>query len=252
MNHRKLLLFNRILALLGLMTLASCRPWFTRQVSGEILAVEGAPEGILQGKTIRLTERTGISPGMTIRVPPGSRIDLLLLPGILIELQPDTEVEIERLRLSRDGDESIRPMIAREATIRLLRGALFATVGHAPTRSGLEIETLVGSVIAGSGRAFMTAAEGQKLRIVSARGKVAFAPLDGTPLIKIEPGYFAVLPGASATPQSAAESGAPAQKEVAETIKTESQLRQLERENQASFRRWRNRPVHPADPASEE
>lgn len=250
MKHRKLLLLNRVLALLALMMLTSCRPWFTRQVSGEILAVEGRPEGILQGKTIRLTERTVISPGMTIRVPPESRIDLLLLPGILIELRPDTEVEIERLRLSRDGDESIRPMIAREATIRLLRGALFATVGRAPTRSGLRIETLVGTVIAGSGRAFMTAAEGQKLRIVSARGIVAFAPLEGAPLIKINPGYFAVLPGPSAAPQPAAESGAQAQKEVAETIKTERQLQQLERENQASFRRWRNRPVHPTEPGS--
>ena len=251
MKHRRLALFSGGVALLALVTLASCRPWFTRQVCGEILASEGTAEGTFHGKAIRLTDQTGISPGMTIRVRPGSRTALLLLPGILIELQPDTDVKIEGLRLSRNGDESIRPMIARKAAIRLMRGALFATVGHAPTRSGLEIQTEIGCVTAGSGRAFKIASEGKRLRIVSARGTVAFAAPDKTPLIKIRPGYFAVLPGSNATPQPAAESGALAQKEVADTIKAERQLLQLERENRASFRQWRSRPSHSANPTTE-
>ncbi len=242
-------LLNPVLTLLALVSLTSCRPWFPRHVSGEILALEGTAEGTWQGQSIRLTEQSAISAGMTIRVSAGSRLDLLLLPGILLELQPDTEIEIEQLRLSRDGDESIRPMVARQATIRLRNGSLFATVGRVPTRSGLTIKSQTGSVTAGSGRALKVAIDGSKLRIVSARGRVVFSPLNGTPAIKVNPGYFAVLPGPNAAPQPAAESGAQAQKDVAGVIKAEGDLLQLERENPAGFRRWRKGRADPADAA---
>jgi hypothetical protein len=251
MKNLRLPLPHCVAALLALLALVSCRPWFTRQVSGEILALEGTPMGTWGGKRFHLAEQTAIFPGMTIAVPPASRVDLLLLPGILMELQPDTKIEIQRLRLSRDGDESIRPMIAREATIRLLHGALFATVGRAPTRSGLTIETQLGSVKAGSGRTFKIVSKDSKLRIVSARGRVAFASQGEISAIKINPGYFVVLDGANGIPQAAAKSGAQAQKEVAESIKAEKQLLQLERENQTSFRRWRDGPIHPAAPPDE-
>lgn len=236
MKHRRLAFLGSSLAVLTLLVVASCRPLFTPKVSGKILALNGTAEGTFEGRTIPLTESTGTPGGMKIKVSPQSRLDLLLLPGIRVELEAETEIEIERLRLARDGDESIRPMIAREASIRLLRGVIFVSVGRAPTRSELKIKTDAGIVAAGSGRAFMIAAHEQVLRIVCVGGKVAFAPADGSASTKIEPGFFVVWPGAASAPERAAESGPEVQKEVANTMSAEMRLLRLERKHQHSFR----------------
>ena len=101
--------------------LVSCRPLLRREVSGAVLALEGSAQGMAAGKTIRLTTNEWIQPGEKITTTADTRLDLMLLPGILVELAADTEIEIIRLRLVRDGDETIRPMTAREASLELIR-----------------------------------------------------------------------------------------------------------------------------------
>ena len=71
----------------------------------------------------------------------------MVLPGVLLELAGDTEIEILRLRLERDGDESIHPMIARAAEVRLLRRSITASVGRAETDSKFLVRPAFGVVV---------------------------------------------------------------------------------------------------------
>jgi hypothetical protein len=84
--------------------LGSCRPLFHRQVSGIVIAVEGAARARANGQTLRLTTESHLFPGTTIELPANSRVDLMLLPGILIESTGESEIEITQLLLSRSSE----------------------------------------------------------------------------------------------------------------------------------------------------
>ena len=107
---------------------------------------------MIAGKKVPLTSASFLRPGEIVTTTENSRVDLMLLPGVLVELAGAGEVEITQLRLVRDGDETIHPMVARDAKIRLHRGTLIASVGLAQTDSHLFVETPDGTLIAGPDR----------------------------------------------------------------------------------------------------
>ncbi len=226
------------LCLLGLLAFGSCRPLFQRQVAGTILSLEGEAQGTQNGKSVALTNRSWVHPGERITTAAGARLDLLLLPGVLVSLAGQSEIEIEQLRLTRDGDETIRPMTSREAKLRLLRGTLFATVGQAQRRSKMVIQTAAGSLTAFDLRTFKIEVDGNRARIMSVRGKAIFAAADGSGVVTIGPGYFAEWPAHLAVPQ-AALSDLAAQAEVTQILSTEKRLRHLQKEYGLAYLPWR-------------
>ena len=141
---------------------ASCRPFFPREVSSAVLAIEGSAAGTFAGQTTRLTPNEWLLPGTKIATAPGSRLDLMLLPGILVELAGATEIEITRLRFARDGDETLRPMQAREASLRLLRGTLVVAIGQSQMRSRIFIESPAGDLTAFDLRTFKIRLDGEQ------------------------------------------------------------------------------------------
>lgn len=169
---------------------ASCRPLFPREVSSAVLAIEGSAAGTFAGQTTRLTPNEWLLPGTKIATAPESRLDLMLLPGILVELAGATEIEITRLRFARDGDETLRPMQAREASLRLLRGTLVVAIGQSQMRSRIFIESPAGDLTAFDLRTFKIWLEGGSARVMSVRGKVNFKPAGATAPVTIEPGIL--------------------------------------------------------------
>jgi hypothetical protein len=223
------------LCLGALLVLASCRPLFQREVSGAVLSLEGSAQGTLDGKTVRLTTNDWIHPGEKIATAAGSRVDLMILPGILVELAGETEIEIIRLRFARDGDETIRPMTAREASLRLIRGTLIASVGQSQTRSRIFIQTRAGDLTAFDLRTFKIEVDGDRARVMSVRGKMTFAPAPGGAPVKINAGYFAEWPAMAAAPRAAAESDATVQAEVPRLLRVEKRLFRLQKEYGSGF-----------------
>jgi hypothetical protein len=223
---------NCAAVLLVVFALASCRPLFHRQVSGVVLAVQGVARAKANGQTFRLTTESHIFPETTIELPAKSQLDLMLLPGILVELAGESEIEITELLLSRDGDETIRPMKSREATLRLTRGTLCISVGRAPTGSRLRVITPAGTVIAGSGRACKVTVRGEKARIVSIEAEASFAPADGSARIKVGPGFSLAWPGATRVPEAAAEAGPDGQEELAKASQDDVRLLSLATEHE--------------------
>ena len=74
------------LCLLGLLAFGSCRPVVQRQVSGKVLSIEGSGQTKIGEKTGRLTTSDWVKPGEMILSSENSRIDLMLLPGMLIDI----------------------------------------------------------------------------------------------------------------------------------------------------------------------
>ncbi len=84
-------LFVILLAiLLGCGPLVSCRPFFDWGVSGRILSLEGTAQGSRDGRTFSLAKDDWIRPGETIVSGLDSRVDLMVLPGIFLELSGGT------------------------------------------------------------------------------------------------------------------------------------------------------------------
>jgi hypothetical protein len=228
----------RALGCLALCTLASCRPDFEPRVSSLVLAVDGSGGATRDGNTVRLTTAARVEPGAKIRAQEDARVDLMLLPGILVELSGAGEFEIKQLRLARNGNETIHPMATRQAHIRLPRGLLVAAIGQTQTRSRLFVETAAGTFVAGSGRAFLIEVTGQKTRVMSVRGRVAFEPVGGGVSTKIEAGFFAEWPR-NAAPQPAADAGPEAQADVSRIMTVKRRLLRLEKEERTAFLPWR-------------
>ena len=230
------------LVLCFLLGFTSCRPSFDRQVSGAVLALHGMAEQTKNGKKFPLAKGAWISPGARVTTAPGGNLDLMLLPGMLVGLAGDTEIQIEQLRLARDGNESIHPMTARQARIRILRGTLVVAINRVQTRAQLAVETPEGSLSAGSGRTFKISVEGGRTRLMCVRGRTAFHPTPGGKITKIGPGYFTEWPAIAPEPKAAAAAGAQAQAELVAILSVERRLRHLEKREQGHFRPWRNPP----------
>lgn len=228
----------------ALCLLAGCRAP-ERSVAGAVLSVEGAAELMRDGQKVSLTTSSRVQPGEKITLPEGGRVDLMLLPGVLVQISGPAELEILQLQLARDGDENIHPMIAREASVRLERGFLIAAIGRTQTRSRLQVNTPAGHLTAGSGRTFLVESKNAETRVMSVREQVNFAPAGGGTSTKIGPGFFAQWP-ATPVPQTAAGAGKERQAEVTRILSTERRLLKLSRETRPGFLSWAKSSPKPA------
>lgn len=224
--------------LCALLWLASCQPFFERNVSSAVLAIEGQAEATFTGKTTRLTTNEWVLPGTRIATAREGRLDLMLLPGILVELAGATEIEITRLRFARDGDETIRPMRAREASVRLLHGTLLVAIGQSQMRSRIFIQTPAGDCTAFDLRTFKIEVQGDRARAMSVRGKINFKPAGGGAPVKMRAGYFAEFPSSDPAPRAAAESGSATQAEVRQILRGEKRLFGLQKDFGFGFAPW--------------
>jgi len=229
----------RVLCAVALLALASCRPTFQREVSSAVLAHEGPAEGTFAGKKSDLAPNEWLLPGTRIATGPEGRLDLMLLPGILVELAGETEIEITRLRFARDGDETIRPMRAREASLRLVRGTLFVAVGQSQMRSRIFIQTPAGDLTAFDLRTFKIEVDGERARAMTVRGKINFKPAGGGAPVNMSAGYFAEFPSSDPAPQAAAESAFATQAEVRQILRVEKRLFRLQKDFGFGFAPWR-------------
>ncbi len=213
------------------LVLASCRPLFCREVAGMVLAVTGSTTPALQPN-----DRVRI--GQTVGTAAQSKADLMLLPGTLVALDPETKVKIADLHFAKNGDETIHPVTARNVRLRLQAGTLRGVVGPSQTRSRLIVETRLGTIVAGAGRTFETRTDGKTVWIMCLREPVHFAPADGSARIEIQTGYFLQWPGPPASPLAVAQADREAQAALVALLHHERDLLQLEEEKGHSFIPW--------------
>jgi len=214
-----------------------CSKGITRATAATVFLVKG---NVVFGNAERnqfqtVTPKSKIHDGDTVRTSDGDGINLALLPGAFIQLSGPSEIKIEELRLTKDGNETAGGMLDRRARIRLTRGSVSILFSRSDTSaSHFAVTTSQVTLTLDSDCLFRVWTDGTTTRATCARGEVS-ASADAQPPVKIAAGYFHQWPIAAREPIAATAYGG-AQMDIKTSLEAEQELL-----DQAAG--WQNRRV---------
>src|SRR5215468_7687381 len=184
--------FSSALALCFCLSANGCSRGITRATAATVFFVRG---NVVFGNAERndfqpVSSRSKVRAGDTVRTSDGASINLALIPGAFLQLSENSEIKIQDLRLTKDGNETAGGMLDRRASIRLNRGRIVSLFSHSD-RSALEFYVTTGQVTLrpDSDCLFSVSTDAATTRVACGRGEVnAFA--DSEPAVKVSAGYF--------------------------------------------------------------
>jgi hypothetical protein len=216
--------FGSVVALCFLFA-TGCSKGITRATAATVFFVKG---NVVFGNAERnqfqpITPKSKIHDGSTVRTSDGGSINLALIPGTFVQLSGNSEVKIDELRLTKDGNETAGGMVDRSARIRLNRGRISILFSRSDTSgSHLTVATRQATLTPDSDCLFSVWTDGTTTRATCGRGEVsAFA--DGQTPVKIAAGYFHQWPTAAKEP-IAATADAGAQMDIKTSFEAEKEL----------------------------
>lgn len=176
-------------------TLSGCEKFDGREVMATVLSVRGnavAGGGKQINKRSRpITVGLSIPVGNQIQTSRDTIIALSLIPGILIEVEGETDVGIERLRVAKHGDAMVDAMRSRFAVVRLKNGVIRASLPEVGSRQcEFEVQTKQGTVSARRGAIFSLRANAEILRVICIHGETSWRDGGDGPANQIPGGYF--------------------------------------------------------------
>jgi FecR protein len=182
-----------------------------------------------------VTSKSKIHVGDTVRTADGASINLALIPGAFVQLSGNSEIKIEDLRLTKDGNETAERLLDRRAWIRLNRGKIVSLFSQGDkTASEFGVTTGQVTLRPDSDSLFSVWTDGTTSRATCGRGEVS-GSADAQPPLKIAAGYFSQWPTGSKE-SIAASADASAQMDIKTALDVEPELL-----DQAAS--WRNRRV---------
>jgi hypothetical protein len=212
----------------------SCSEGISRATAAAVFSVKGR---IVFGNAERndfqpVTLKSRIHSGDTVRSSDGAWIDLALIPAALARLSGDSEIKIDELSITKEGNQTAGGMRDRTARIRLNRGRVI--VLFIPTdQTGSQFAVTTGqlTIKPDSDCLFCVWSDGKTTRLTCTKGKIT-ASADAQP-VAITAGYFQEWPTMSKAPVPATEDAA-AQIDITESLEAEQRL-----QNEGSA--WQNR-----------
>ena len=229
--------FSSVLALCFCLLGNGCSKGITRSTVATVFFVRG---NVVFGNAERndfqpVTPKSKIHAGDIVRTSDGASINLALIPGAFVQLSGNSEIKIEDLRLTKDGNDTAGGMLDRRASIRLNRGRIVSLFSQSDkTASEFGITTGQITLRPDSDCLFSVWTDGTTSRATCGRGEVS-ASADAQPPLKIAAGYFSQWPTASKEP-IAATADAGAQMDIKTALDVEPELL-----DQAAG--WQNRRV---------
>ena len=208
---------------------SGCREGVTRQVAATVLSTHGPV-------VLGINERTDFRPaapesrlpsGSSVRTLDGAWLNLALLPGALLRLSSNSEIKIEELKISKDGNQTDGGMRGRIARIRLNRGKITVLFSR-PDKSASQfvISARQATITAESDCLFCVQNDPATTRLTCARGKV-YASHSARPAVAIGAGYFQQWPSARPEPIAAADDAA-AQIDIVDSLEIGNHLGELQ------------------------
>jgi ferric-dicitrate binding protein FerR (iron transport regulator) len=202
-----------------------CSKGVTRTTAATVFFVNG---DVVFGSAKRnqfqpVTPKSKIEDGDTVRTAVGAVLNLALVPGAFIQLSGNSEIKIEELRLTKDGNETAGGMLDRRARIRLSRGRVSILFSR-PYRSAsyLAVTTSQSTTTPDSDCLFSVWTNGTTTRVTCGRGEV-IASGDEQRTVKISAGYFDQWPTKPRGPMAAA-GNADAQMDIRTLLGAEKEL----------------------------
>jgi FecR protein len=220
---------GRAALLLGLASTAAlssgCWRGFSREVLATVLSVQGdvVYQDIEQPSSTPLTLETNAGSRSVLRTSETGQADLALIPGALLHISGDSEVRIEELRLTKDGNETEDGMRERAARLRLNRGMITLVVDRTDA-ADLRFVVATGDVTLNADQScvWRVSVAAGKTRVTCARGKAHARTASSKPTI-VEAGYFEEWPAGLAGVASAN-----ARNDLSAALEAEQRLRQLQ------------------------
>lgn len=214
-----------------------CSKGITRATEATVLSVKGdvvfsQPE---RNQFQPVKPSSKIRGGDIVRTSDGGAIDLALIPGAFVQLSGNSEIKIEELSLTKDGNETAGGMLDRRARVQLSRGRASILFSRSDTGgSHFALATSQTIISPDSDCLFGVWTDGSTTRATCGRGELSGAG-DGQTPVRIAAGYFHQWPTAAKEPIAATtESGA--QMDILASLEAEKELL-----DQAA--RWQNRRV---------
>ncbi|MGI8957318.1 MAG: FecR domain-containing protein [Chthoniobacterales bacterium] len=193
-----------------------------------MLSVQGEVSRISAGRRVSalLATDSRLAAGDTLRVSPGARLDLALLPGILMQVAGGSELAIEKLQLAKDGNDTGGHIFNREVRLRLNRGAIIIAVESlSATPAQLDVVTPHAAIRGDADCLFQIRVNDSKTRVTCVRGEVQAGEGNREPSVMGEGDArdwpFGRMEAASRPGDS------PARPELSDALKAEEQLREL-------------------------
>jgi hypothetical protein len=212
-----------------------CSKDISRATAATVLSVKGR---VVSGKAGRnafepVTLKSRIHDGDAVRSTDGASLDLTLIPGALVRLSGDSEIKIEQLSITKDGNETGPDMRNRSARVLLGRGKIFVlfSLSEAST-SQVVIKAAQLTISPDSDCLFCVGTDGTTTRVTCSRGNINASAEAHSP-VTIAAGYFQQWPTTHTQPGVATDD-ATAQIDITLSLEAGGQLQQ-----QASA--WQNR-----------
>src|SRR5215831_10618017 len=111
--------FSSVLAVCFCLLENGCLKGITRATAATVFFVRG---NVVFGNAERndfrpVVSKSKIHAGDTVRTSDGASVNLALMPGAFVQLSGNSEIKIEDLSLTKDGNETAGGVLGRRASI---------------------------------------------------------------------------------------------------------------------------------------
>lgn len=179
-----------------------------------------------RGDTILLTPQISPGTGDLIQAPATSQARLCLLPNLLAQIDRGAELEIGRMIITKDGNETGNAIFARSAAARLVKGRMFVSHVWGEAMARFTVETPNGQLIVISNALFCIEIEPEKTRITCASGLIDFQPKGSSTSTRISAGFVGETSGSTLN-LNPAETDPAGQENLVDALQAEQKLREL-------------------------
>jgi hypothetical protein len=210
----------------------------TRPVQATVLAVDGP--GMIsanaRGQSLPLVPGAHPGKGDILELTDSSRAALALLPNLLVQLDRNARLEIVRLAITKDGNDTAGPMRGRYADVRLRTGRMLASQAWGDAIAKFSLRTAQGELVTTSNALFWVEADEHRTRVTCVSGSVGFQVSKAGEITGIPPGFVGEWSESSSN-LIAAETEARGQEELEEGLEIEEKLRFLSNQNHLALPR---------------
>lgn len=221
---------RRLIILSGIALMVSgCWGGSQHAVLAIVLSLDG-DVGFQQQKTaerVALTVNIHPGAGSVLTTGPSSRVCLALLGSDLVELGPSSEMRIDDLSLTVDGNETSDPVSRRESRVSLEQGSISVSHQHrGQADSTFTLVTPNATLSTRASAALRVQCDSGKTRILCANGQLSVQSNAADAPVALAAGMVSVR-SADQNNDFAAESDADAQHELVETLDAQANLLRL-------------------------
>jgi hypothetical protein len=206
-----------------------CSEGVSRRTAATVLSVKGNVVFGMAGRNNfqPVTRESRINDCTIVRTLDGALLDLALTAASLAQISSNSEIKIEELTISKDGNQTRGGMRSRSARIRLSRGKITVLFsGRDKSTSQFVVSTPAATVTVDSDRLFRVQTDGRRTRVTCVQGKV-HAAAGAQALMVIGAGYFQEWPSTRPEPLAATEDAA-AQIDTMDSLEIANNLRRLD------------------------